>query len=110
MIGDPDFLLEPGRSAAGRAVTRLPAANVEGADLDWARAPEAEVLPVCEELGIGLVPWSPLCQGFLTGAVSAGQSFEKTDVRSWFPQFTPEAMAANQPRADLLGPIAADKE
>jgi aryl-alcohol dehydrogenase-like predicted oxidoreductase len=66
-------------------------------------------LPTCEELGIGFVPWSPLGQGFLTGAVQVGASFPSSDVRSWFPRFTPEAMAANQPLVDLLGRIAAQK-
>jgi aryl-alcohol dehydrogenase-like predicted oxidoreductase len=47
----------------------------------WARDPEAEVLPVCEELGIGFVPWSPLGQGFLTGTVAKDQSFAANDIR-----------------------------
>jgi aryl-alcohol dehydrogenase-like predicted oxidoreductase len=72
----------------------------------WARDPEAEVLPVCGELSIGFVPWSPLGQGFLTGTVSAASTFEPTDVRSWFPRFSPEARAANQPIVELLGEIA----
>jgi len=58
------------------------------------------------ELGVGFVPWSPLGQGFLTGKVSADQTFERSDVRSWFPRFTPEAMEANQPLIDLLSRIA----
>jgi aryl-alcohol dehydrogenase-like predicted oxidoreductase len=72
----------------------------------WARDPEAEILPACEELGIGFVPWSPLGQGFLTGKVSATTSFESTDVRSRFPRFSPEARRANQPIVELLGQIA----
>ncbi len=75
----------------------------------WARDPEAEVLPICEELGIGFVPWSPLGQGFLTGKIAASTAFESTDARSRFPRFTPEAMAANQPLVDLLATIAARK-
>jgi aryl-alcohol dehydrogenase-like predicted oxidoreductase len=66
-----------------------------------------EVLPACAELGIGFVPWSPLGQGFLTGAVSAGQTFDASDIRSRFPRFTPEAMAANQPLIALLHRLAA---
>jgi aryl-alcohol dehydrogenase-like predicted oxidoreductase len=62
-----------------------------------------------EELGIGFVPWSPLGQGFLTGKVDAGSTFASSDVRSWFPRFTPEAMKANQPIVHLLGDIAARK-
>ena len=58
----------------------------------WARDVEAEVLPACEELGVGFVPWSPLGQGFLTGKVDPTSTFDKSDVRSWFPRFTPEAM------------------
>jgi aryl-alcohol dehydrogenase-like predicted oxidoreductase len=76
----------------------------------WARDPEAEVLPACEELGVGFVPWSPLGQGFLTGTVKADTTFEKSDVRGWFPRFTPEAIKANQPLIDLLGAIARRKE
>jgi len=76
----------------------------------WARDPEAEVLPACEELGVGFVPWSPLGQGFLTGTVKAGTVFDKSDVRSWFPRFTPEAVKANQPLIDLLEAIAGGKE
>ena len=72
----------------------------------WARDPEAEILPACQELGIGFVPWSPLGQGFLTGKVSATTSFESTDVRSRFPRFSPEARRANQPIVELLGQIA----
>jgi aryl-alcohol dehydrogenase-like predicted oxidoreductase len=65
------------------------------------RDPEPEVLPTCDQLGIGFVPWSPLGQGFLTGTVDAGMSFESSDVRSRFPRFTPEARKANQPLVDL---------
>jgi aryl-alcohol dehydrogenase-like predicted oxidoreductase len=75
----------------------------------WARDPETEVLPICWELGIGFVPWSPLGQGFLTGKVAAGTTFDPSDVRRRFPRFTPEAMAANRPLVDLLGDIAARK-
>jgi aryl-alcohol dehydrogenase-like predicted oxidoreductase len=75
----------------------------------WARNPEAEVLPTCEELGVGFIPWSPLGQGFLTGTVSVDATFDKLDVRSWFPRFTPEAMKSNQPLVDLLKVIASRK-
>ena len=76
----------------------------------WSRDPEAEVLPTCEELGIGFVPWSPLGQGFLTGKVDASTSFESSDVRSRFPRFTEEARKANQPIVDRLNEIAARKQ
>jgi aryl-alcohol dehydrogenase-like predicted oxidoreductase len=75
----------------------------------WARDVETEVLPACAELGIGFVPWSPLGQGFLTGKVADTATFESTDVRSWFPRFTPQAMAANRPIVDLLTTIGARK-
>jgi len=64
------------------------------------------VLPVCKELGIGFVPWSPLGQGFLTGTVARAESFAANDIRSRFPRFTPEALEANQPIVDLVLEIA----
>jgi aryl-alcohol dehydrogenase-like predicted oxidoreductase len=64
------------------------------------------VLPTCEELGIGFVPWSPLGQGFLTGKVDTSQTFDPTDIRSRFPRFTPEAMKANQPLVEVLSDLA----
>jgi aryl-alcohol dehydrogenase-like predicted oxidoreductase len=73
----------------------------------WARDSEAEVLPTCAELGVGFVPWSPLGQGFLTGTVGQGQSFDSKDIRSRFPRFTAEALEANQPVLDLVVDIAA---
>ena len=56
----------------------------------WTCDPEEEVLTACEQLGIGFVPWSPLGQGFLTGHINADTTFAGSDVRSWFPRFTPE--------------------
>jgi aryl-alcohol dehydrogenase-like predicted oxidoreductase len=75
----------------------------------WWREPEAEVLPILEELGIGFVPFSPLGKGFLTGAISASTTFDKTDFRNVVPRFTPEARQANQALVDLLGQLAAQK-
>ena len=72
----------------------------------WTRDPETEVLPACEKLGVGFVPWSPLGQGFLTGAVSTDATFGKGDVRSWFPRFTAEAMQANRALVDLMTEIS----
>jgi aryl-alcohol dehydrogenase-like predicted oxidoreductase len=72
----------------------------------WVRDPEVDVLPTCEELGIGFVPWSPLGQGFLTGKVDTNQTFDRTDIRSRFPRFTPEAMKANQPLVEVLSDLA----
>lgn len=93
-----------------RAHVVHPVAAVQNEYSLWARDVEAEVLPACEALGVGFVPWSPLGQGFLTGKVRADQTFEDSDVRSWFPRFTPEAMEANQPFIDLLGRIAKRNE
>jgi len=76
----------------------------------WSRDPEADVLPTCEELGIGFVPWSPLGQGFLTGKVDSRTTFESSDIRSRFPRFTQGAMQVNQPIVDLLISIAEEKQ
>jgi aryl-alcohol dehydrogenase-like predicted oxidoreductase len=71
----------------------------------WWRRPEAEVIPMLEELGIGLVPYSPLGKGFLTGKMDENTTFDKTDFRSSIPRFTPEARVANHAMVDLLGVI-----
>ena len=99
-------LSEVGAQTIRRAHAVHPVAAVQNEYSLWARDSEAEVLPTCEELGVGFVPWSPLGQGFLTGKVSADQTFEGSDIRSRFPRFTQEAMAANQPLINLLGRIA----
>ena len=67
------------------------------------------MLPTCEALGIGFVPWSPLGQGFLTGKIETDTAFESSDARSRFPRFTPQAMKANQPLVALLADIAVRK-
>jgi aryl-alcohol dehydrogenase-like predicted oxidoreductase len=76
----------------------------------WWREPEKEVLPTCEELGIGFVPFSPLGKGFLTGKIDATTLFAKDDFRNIVPRFSPEARKANQALVDLLGRIAAGKQ
>ena len=76
----------------------------------WWREPEAEILPVLEELGIGFVPFSPLGRGFLTGAISAETRFDSSDFRGNIPRFSPEALRANQALVDVLGTIAAGKQ
>jgi aryl-alcohol dehydrogenase-like predicted oxidoreductase len=76
----------------------------------WYRAPEAEVIPTLEELGIGFVPYSPLGKGYLTGKLDEKTTFEKGDIRNIIPRFTPEARIANQKLVDLLGKIAAEKK
>jgi aryl-alcohol dehydrogenase-like predicted oxidoreductase len=76
----------------------------------WWRRPEAEVLPTCEALGIGFVPYSPLGKGFLTGKVTEDTTFVGNDIRSRIPRFTPEARKANLALIDLLGQIAGRKK
>ncbi len=75
----------------------------------WWRAIEAEILPTCEELGIGLVPYSPLGRGYLTGKIDENTTYDSTDIRSRNPRFTPEAIKANRAVIDLLEKIAAEK-
>jgi aryl-alcohol dehydrogenase-like predicted oxidoreductase len=76
----------------------------------WWRSPEAEVLPTCEELGIGFVPYSPLGRGFLTGKIDENTTFDSSDIRSRNPRFQPEAIKANQAVIDLLNDIATRKQ
>jgi aryl-alcohol dehydrogenase-like predicted oxidoreductase len=76
----------------------------------WWRKPEAEVIPMLEELGIGLVPYSPLGKGFLTGKIDEKAKFESNDFRSKLPRFAPEALKANQALIDLLNDIAQQKK
>jgi aryl-alcohol dehydrogenase-like predicted oxidoreductase len=99
-------LSEASADTIRRAHAVQPVAAVQSEYSIWARDPETEILPVCEELGIGFVPWSPLGQGFLTGAVTKDQSFAANDIRSRFPRFTQEALEANQPVVDLVKEIA----
>jgi aryl-alcohol dehydrogenase-like predicted oxidoreductase len=75
----------------------------------WWRRPEAEILPLCAELGIGLVPYSPLGKGFLTGAIDQSTTFTPGDIRGAIPRFEADARAANQAVVDLLGTVAAGK-
>jgi len=70
---------------------------------------EVEVLPTCEELGIGFVPYSPLGRGFLTGKIDETTEFDSSDIRSRNPRFTQEARRANRSLIDLLQRIATDK-
>ena len=71
----------------------------------WFRDIEAEILPTCRELGIGLVPYSPLGRGYLTGAITKATTYDQSDLRSRNPRFTPEAIDANQVVVDLLASI-----
>jgi aryl-alcohol dehydrogenase-like predicted oxidoreductase len=72
----------------------------------WTRDSEPSVIPTCEELGIGFVPWSPLGMGYLTGKVTTNTKFAAGDLRNGFPRFTKEAMEANHPIVDLLNEVA----
>ncbi len=76
----------------------------------WWRTPEEDVLPTCEELGIGFVPYSPLGRGYLTGKIDENMTFDISDIRSRNPRFTPEAIKANQAVIDLLARIGAQKQ
>ena len=76
----------------------------------WWRKPELEVIPTLEELGIGLVPYSPLGKGFLTGKIDESTTFDSSDFRSTLPRFTPPALKANQALINLLGSIAERKQ
>jgi aryl-alcohol dehydrogenase-like predicted oxidoreductase len=76
----------------------------------WWRAPEKEVIPTLEELGIGFVPFSPLGKGFLTGKINEKTTFDRSDFRNIVPRFTPEARKANQALVDLLARIAEQKK
>jgi aryl-alcohol dehydrogenase-like predicted oxidoreductase len=75
----------------------------------WWKRPETEVLPTCEELGIGFVPYSPLGKGFLTGKINQETRFSNDDLRSRIPRFAPGARKVNQALVDLLGAIARRK-
>lgn len=75
----------------------------------WWREPEAEILPTLEELGIGIVPFSPLGRGFLTGKIDPDATFDSSDFRSNLPRFQPDALKANQALVTLIGRIAESK-
>jgi aryl-alcohol dehydrogenase-like predicted oxidoreductase len=103
-------LSEAGVKTIRRAHAVQPLTALQSEYSLWWRKPEAEVLPTLEELGIGLVPYSPLGKGFLTGKMDATTQFGSSDFRSTLPRFTPEALKANQAVVDLLGKIAKQKE
>jgi len=98
-------LSEAGPQTIRRAHAVQPVAALQSEYSLWWR--EAEIVPTLEELGIGLVPFSPLGKGFLTGKISAATSFDSSDIRSTIPRFTLEARKANLALVDLLGRIAA---
>lgn len=99
-------LSEPGVQTIRRAHAVQPLAVLQNEYSLWWRRPEEEVIPILEELGIGLVPYSPLGKGFLTGKIDENTTFESTDFRSRLPRFTPEALKVNQAMIDLLARIS----
>jgi len=102
-------LSEAGSQTIRRAHTVQAVTAVQSEYSLWWREPEAQVLPTCEELGVGFVPYSPLGRGFLTGKIDSSTSFTKDDFRNIVPRFSPENRRANQALVDLLGSIAASK-
>jgi aryl-alcohol dehydrogenase-like predicted oxidoreductase len=100
---------EAGVESIGRAHAVQPVAALQSEYSLWWREPEEEILPKLEELGIGFVPFSPLGKGFLTGAINASTTFDKTDFRNVVPRFEEENRKANQALVDVLSKIAAQK-
>ena len=99
-------LSEAGTRTIRRAHAVHPVTALQSEYSLWTRDIEAEILPTLDELGIGLVPFSPLGKGFLTGTVSATAEFTPGDVRATIPRFTEENRAANQALVDLIGRVA----
>ena len=102
-------LSEAGAETIRRAHAVQPITAIQSEYSLWWRTPEEDVLPTCEELGIGFVPFSPLGRGFLTGKIDENTTFASSDVRSSSPRFTPEARKANQVVIDLLAEIGEQK-
>ncbi len=103
-------LSEAGAATIRRAHKEQPVAALQNEYSLWTRGVEKEILPLLEELGIGLVPFSPLGRGFLTGKMTADTQFDSTDFRNGLPRFSKEALAANQAMVDLLKSVAQQKE
>jgi len=102
-------LSEAGVQTVRRAYKVQPVTALQSEYSLWWREPEKEVMPTLEELGIGFVPFSPLGKGFLTGKISEGTSFDKSDFRNVVPRFTPENRKANQGLVNMLGRFAQKK-
>ncbi|MGO9397108.1 MAG: aldo/keto reductase [Xanthobacteraceae bacterium] len=103
-------LSEAGAQTIRRAHAVQPVTALQSEYSLWTRAPEKEVLPTVDELGIGFVPYSPLGKGFLTSKIDQNTKFDSTDFRNILPRFTPEARQANQALVDLLGKIGQRKK
>lgn len=95
-------LSEPGLQTIRRAHAVHPLAAIQNEYSMLWRGPEAQVLPLCEELGIGFVPWSPLGMGFLAGTINASSRFSETDFRASVPRFAPDNLPANLALVDLV--------
>lgn len=102
-------LSEAGAQTIRRAHAVQPVTAVQSEYSLWWRETEADVLPTCEELGIGFVPFSPLGRGYLTGKLDENTTFASVDIRSRLPRYTPEALKANRVVVDLLGKIGEQK-
>lgn len=102
-------LSEPSADTIRRAHAVQRVAAIESEYSLWWRRPEDDVLPVCEELGIGFVPYSPLGRGFLTGAIDETTTFDDSDNRNTLPRFTSQARRANQAIVDLLRDLGTQK-
>ena len=102
-------LSEAGVQTIRRAHAVQPVTALQSEYSLWWREPEAEILPVCEELGIGFVPFSPLGRGFLTGKMDETTAFAKGDIRNTYPRFSAEARRANQTLVERLATIATAK-
>lgn len=102
-------LSEAGATTISRAHRVQPVAALQSEYSLWTRDHEAEIIPTLEKLGIGLVPYSPLGKGYLTGTIDSRTSLADNDLRRMLPRFTPEARQANQTLVDLLQQIADDK-
>lgn len=103
-------LSEAGAQTLRRAHAVQPVAALQSEYSLWWREPEAEILPTLEELGIGLVPFSPLGKGFLTGKIDDSTTFDSNDFRNTVPRFSPEARQANQALVDLISSFAEQKD
>ncbi|MFO1466284.1 MAG: aldo/keto reductase [Steroidobacteraceae bacterium] len=103
-------LSEAGAESIRRAHAVHPVTALQSEYSLWWREPEVEILPLCEELGIGFVPFSPLGKGFLTGKIDESTQFAKDDFRNVVPRFSAENRRANQAIIDLLGSIARQKQ
>jgi aryl-alcohol dehydrogenase-like predicted oxidoreductase len=102
-------LSEAGAQTIRRAHAVQPITAIQSEYSLWWRTPEEQVLPTCEELGIGFVPFSPLGRGYLTGKVDENTTFASSDIRSRSPRYTPEARKANRVVIDLLARIGEQK-